>query len=961
MAPEIRFHTLGGLQLEGSSGPLRGAAAQRRSLALLAVIAGARDRGISRDTLAAMLWPESDDEHARRALAQTLYRVRQELGAEVVSGGDRLRLDPAHLAVDLVELDDAAARGDADRSAALYRGPFLEGFALPGVPELSRWIDEERGRVAARYADVLRRAAAAATASGDLTAAVRWWRALLAVDPLDARVVVELMRTLAAAGNASGARQAARIHETLLRQELEAPPDPIVAAALARLDDAPPPVAVAVPPAASPTELPRTPAPPLVASAPAAASAPRVRRRRLVRQMAVAVGIVATAVLAAAQLWSRHRELEPLRVAVGEIADLTGSDSSRAARALPELLTTGLGRYRPLEVVSRDRLYDVAAQLGALSGAGGLTHAARQTGAGLLVDGALYRRPDSTFRLDLRLLDLERGTVRASYQLEGADAFALAERATARVAADVGASRPVNASDGLETTRSLTALHLYEQGLRVFYTGDGPSAERLFAAALAEDSTFAMAAYFAFRSAHDIRERAHAYLALAMRHAARTTERERLVIRATSAAEFYDPARVALAETLAARFPGEPIAHVLLGEALVETSGDFAGARVAFRQAFTMDSLGLRDGVVRCSACDAMHGLVSAYMHADSLAGAEREAEQWTIRQPQSAAAWLTLASVAAMRGDSTRAAAAFRMRRSILPYAPEALLFGVSLALRTGDFARAEHLLDNVIQTGTPAEGLEARWWLINVRRYEGRLAEALALAQRLVAENPADATARLLHAQVLYEAARPRDALAEFDSAATLQLHESDGVPSVTARRRSWAMTHRVTVLAALGDTAGIASLVEPLRVTGARSGYARDHVMYHYARGLLLAARGSQGAADELRSAIFSPNLGYTRVNVTLASLYLARGQPEEAVPLLRAALQGSLEASNLYVTHTEVHALLARAFSLMRSPDSAAVHRAYVTRALVGADAAGRARFAALPRLAYALEGSGGRVR
>lgn len=957
MAPEFRLDTLGGLQLEGSSGPLRGAAAQRRSLALLAVIAGARDRGISRDTLAAMLWPESDDEHARRALAQTLYRVRQELGAEVVSGGDRLRLDPAHLVVDLFELDDAAARGDADRAAALYRGPFLEGFALPGVPELSRWIDEERGRVAARYADTLRRAAAAAAAHGDLAAATRWWRALLAVDPLDARVVVELMRTLAAAGNSAGARQVARIHETLVRQDLEAPPDPIVAAALARLDDAPPPVTVAAPPAAPP----RTSASPLVAHAPAAASAPRARRRRLVRQVTIAVGIVATAVLAAAQLWSRHRELKPLRVAVGEIADLTGSDSSRVARALPELLTTGLGRYRPLEVVSRDRLYDVAAQLGALSGAGGLTHAARQTGAGLLVDGALYRRPDSTFRLDLRLLDLERGTVRASYQLEGADAFALAERATARVAADVGASRPVTASDGLETTRSLTALHLYEQGLRVFYTGDGPSAERLFAAALAEDSTFAMAAYFAFRSAHDISERAHAYLALAMRHAARTTERERLIIRATSAAEFYDPARVALAETLAARFPSEPIAHVLLGDALVETNGDFAGARVAFRQAYTMDSLGLRDGVVRCSACDAMHGLVSAYTHADSLAGAEREAERWTIRQPQSASAWLTLASVAAMRGDSARAAAAFRMRRSILPYTPEALLFGVSLALRTGDFARAEHLLDNVIQTGMPAERLEARWWLVTVRRYEGRLAEALALAQQLVAENPTDATARLLHAQVLYEAARPREALAEFDSAGALQLREPEGVPSVTARRLSWAMTHRVTVLAALGDTAGIASLVEPLRVTGARSGYARDHVMYHYARGLLLAARGSQGAADELRSAIFSPNLGYTRVNVTLANLYLARGQPEEAVPLLRAALHGSLEASNLYVTHTEVHALLARAFALMRSPDSAAVHRAYVTRALVDADAAGRARFVSLPRLAYALETSSTPVR
>ena len=98
--------------------------------------------------------------------------------------------------------------------------------------------------------------------------------------------------------------------------------------------------------------------------------------------------------------------------------------------------------------------------------------------------------------------------------------------------------------------------------------------------------------------------------------------------------------------------------------------------------------------------------------------------------------------------------------------------------------------------------------------------------------------------------------------------------------------------------------------------------------------------------MRSVMFSPAHGYTRVNVELAKLLLAHGQQEEAIPILRSALHGSLGASNLYVTHTELHAVLARAFSSMGANDSALVHRAYVARALTRADALGRARFAAL---------------
>jgi tetratricopeptide (TPR) repeat protein len=108
-----------------------------------------------------------------------------------------------------------------------------------------------------------------------------------------------------------------------------------------------------------------------------------------------------------------------------------------------------------------------------------------------------------------------------------------------------------------------------------------------------------------------------------------------------------------------------------------------------------------------------------------------------------------------------------------------------------------------------------------------------------------------------------------------------------------------------------------------------------MHHYARALLLAARGNREEATvELRAAIYSPNFGYTRVNLELGRLYLELGKPREAIDVLRPALRGSIEASNLYVTHTELHALLARAFDAIGAPDSAAVHRAYVSRAMSG---------------------------
>ena len=129
MSSPWQLRTLGGLTLLRDGVAVTGAAAQRRRLALLAILAAAGDTGCSRDKLLAMLWPESDTESARHALSQLLFLVKRDLrGGELFLGGAELRLNPLELSSDVEELERHVVAGDDAAAVALYRGPFLDGF-----------------------------------------------------------------------------------------------------------------------------------------------------------------------------------------------------------------------------------------------------------------------------------------------------------------------------------------------------------------------------------------------------------------------------------------------------------------------------------------------------------------------------------------------------------------------------------------------------------------------------------------------------------------------------------------------------------------------------------------------------------------------------------------------------------------------------------------------------------------
>ena len=127
----LRLRTLGGLAVDGDPRPALGAATQRRPLALLALLASARERGVSRDKLLGYLWPESSEEKARHLLNQALYALRRNLAADdLFLGSSELRLNPGALGADMREFEEALDRGDPERAAAIYAGPFLDGFFL---------------------------------------------------------------------------------------------------------------------------------------------------------------------------------------------------------------------------------------------------------------------------------------------------------------------------------------------------------------------------------------------------------------------------------------------------------------------------------------------------------------------------------------------------------------------------------------------------------------------------------------------------------------------------------------------------------------------------------------------------------------------------------------------------------------------------------------------------------------
>ena len=356
----IRLRTLGQLDLDGAGErELHGALAQPRRAALLAYLALATPRGHHRrDALLALFWPESDTERARNSLNQAIHFLRLALGSGTIvnrNGDDAVALDWDSFWCDAVAFEDALAAGRTADALDLYRGDLLAGFHVSDAPAFERWLDAERARYASRYAQALDQMAEECEAVGDRAGAVTYWKRLAARDPYNARVALRLMRTLAAVGDAAGAIQHARVHTTLLREELGLAPNVEITVLVEQLQaghsarsTSPMPLPATVPIASGdqPSSIPQS------VHGAAASGVGRVAMRR--RRLTLTLGLVVLS--AAVAGWAALHTHTPLiqSVAVLPFEDLSADTTHRGfAIGMQDMLITDLARYRELTVISR--------------------------------------------------------------------------------------------------------------------------------------------------------------------------------------------------------------------------------------------------------------------------------------------------------------------------------------------------------------------------------------------------------------------------------------------------------------------------------------------------------------------------------------------------------------------------------------------------------------------------------
>jgi DNA-binding SARP family transcriptional activator len=197
---------------------------QKIRFALLTYLA--MERSAPREKLAAMFWPEINEERARHRLAQSLHALRKSLTTDCISThGDQVRASP-DIVVDARDFGTRAEVGQYERALELYQRPFLDGFFVDDAGEWERWVERQRAILARTYTHVARTVISGLLEQRrydeTIELATRW----LVLDHAGEDAHWFLMTGLAGAGRATEAIDLYDQYERQLREDIGDTPSP---------------------------------------------------------------------------------------------------------------------------------------------------------------------------------------------------------------------------------------------------------------------------------------------------------------------------------------------------------------------------------------------------------------------------------------------------------------------------------------------------------------------------------------------------------------------------------------------------------------------------------------------------------------------------------------------------------------------------------------------------------------
>lgn len=236
--PRLSLYLLGGFKAHLDGNPLEDFG-YGKVRALLAYMATAPGHSHPRERLAELFWPGNRPETARSNLRRTLHDLRAALGdnelaeACLLAGRQALefrnsgncRVDVDAFLLELPETGQNDTRA-LEAQAALYRGPFLDGLALPDAPDFETWLEQKRQELHDRALALLRRLALRHEQEKNIDGAIAIRRREIALAPWAEEGHRQLMRLLALSGQTAAALAQFETCRNLLELELGVLPEP---------------------------------------------------------------------------------------------------------------------------------------------------------------------------------------------------------------------------------------------------------------------------------------------------------------------------------------------------------------------------------------------------------------------------------------------------------------------------------------------------------------------------------------------------------------------------------------------------------------------------------------------------------------------------------------------------------------------------------------------------------------
>jgi TolB-like protein/DNA-binding SARP family transcriptional activator len=399
---ELRIMLFGPPRIERDGAPVD--LGRRKALALTAYLAATGTRH-SRDSLAALLWPENDPASAKAELRRALSLLSTTLGPASVEAdrataglGPGARVDTTLFRSLLAE---CRTHGHPEEETCprclpllaeaveLAGADFMAGFSLAECEEFEAWTRGESETLRAARAGALARLSLLREEAGETSLAMEAVRRWLALDPLCEPAHRRLMALFAAAGQRSQALRQYDECVRVLRREAGAEPEAETTELWKRIRDRRFTAHPAAHGAHTPGSSGRRSGSPLTPG-----------RRRILAAAGALLGIILAA--GAVYLAVRGSTRAPASIAVLPLVDTSGSAGQEwFAEGMTEAVLTELARLSGFRVTSHE----------SVRGYAGTTKTVpairRELGVHFLVEGSVMRVGDRV-RIAVQLIDAER-------------------------------------------------------------------------------------------------------------------------------------------------------------------------------------------------------------------------------------------------------------------------------------------------------------------------------------------------------------------------------------------------------------------------------------------------------------------------------------------------------------------------------------------------------------------------